>query len=182
MELVSYLAPPWSFPHPIDWRNLGMLGYYLPGILTLVGITKTQQQLGINLGMTVASYLSTVIGALIIDRVTRRLLLMGTMIVFIFFLAIMALTGGLYANDVAQSTIGIVTIVAIYLFQISNGLLCKLMLQLPKFFLPMWLAVLIAGLQHLHFTTCTPPRCSITASELRAWGCTRFSKIALDLQ
>lgn len=106
-----------------------MLGYYLPGILTLVGITNSQQQLAINLGMTVASYLSTLVGALIIDRVTRRFLLASTLIVFIFFLSLMSVTGGLFANGIAKDAMGILTIVAIYLFQISNGLLCKLILS-----------------------------------------------------
>ncbi|KAF3074787.1 Lactose permease [Trichoderma lentiforme] len=104
-------------------NGTGMLGYYLPGILTLVGITNSQQQLAINLGMTVASYLSTLAGALIIDRVTRRFLLASTLLVFIFFLSLMSVTGGLFANGIAKDAMGILTIVAIYLFQISNGLL-----------------------------------------------------------
>lgn len=102
-----------------------MLYYYLPGILTLVGIDNTQQQLGINIGMTVVSWLATLGGASIIDRVTRRLLLISTMAVFAFFLALLSVTGGLFDNGIAKTAMGILTIVFIYLFQIAGGLLCK---------------------------------------------------------
>lgn len=102
-----------------------MLAYYLPGILSLVGITNTQQQLGINVGMSVVSWVSTICGSVIVDRVRRRVLLMATMIAFIFFLSMMSMTGGLFANSIAVTAMGILTIVWIYLFQISNGLLCE---------------------------------------------------------
>ncbi|EEU35516.1 uncharacterized protein NECHADRAFT_55554 [Fusarium vanettenii 77-13-4] len=104
-------------------NGTSMLGYYLPGILSLVGITNTQQQLGINVGMSVVSWLSTLVGSVIVDRVRRRFLLMATMGVFIFFLAMMSLTGGLFDNGIAMKAMGILTITWIYLFQISNGLL-----------------------------------------------------------
>lgn len=102
-----------------------MLAYYLLGILSLVRITNTQQQLGINVGMSVASWLSTLVGPVIVNRVRRRFLLMATMGVFIFFLSMMSLTGGLFDNGIAMKAIGILTITWICLFQISNGLLCK---------------------------------------------------------
>ncbi|KAK7420337.1 hypothetical protein QQX98_002760 [Neonectria punicea] len=100
-----------------------LLNYYLPRILELIGITKTTDQLAINLGMTVASYISTVIGATIVDHVTRRFLLLTTLAVFIFFLSLMSLTGGLFEQGIAMKAMGILSIVLIYLFQISNGLL-----------------------------------------------------------
>ncbi|KAJ4322148.1 hypothetical protein N0V84_004983 [Fusarium piperis] len=104
-------------------NGTSMLGYYLPGILTLVGIVNTQQQLGINLGMTFVSFLSTIGGSFIVDRATRRSLLMSTMAVFTFFLAMMAITGGLFDSGIAKNAMGILTIVWVYLFQVSNGLL-----------------------------------------------------------
>lgn len=100
-----------------------MLNYYLPRILELVGITNAQQQLGINIGMTVASWISTVAGATIVDRLSRRFLLLTTLAVFIFFLSLMSVAGGLYDNGIAQSGVGIWVIALVYLFQMSNGLL-----------------------------------------------------------
>jgi MFS family permease len=159
----------------------GMLGFYLPGILTLVGITNTQQQLGINLGMTVAAYLSTVAGALIVDRVTRRFLLITTMGLFVFFLCLMALTGGLFANGIARSAIGIVTIVLLYAFQISNGFLCKFGIpQYDSVLLPV--SILISITQHLHYTTFTLQKSFTIVKGLKGWECTLSSKTALALQ
>ncbi|KAJ4177396.1 hypothetical protein NW755_013882 [Fusarium falciforme] len=102
-----------------------MLAYYLLDILSLVGITNAQQQLGINVGMSVASWLSTLVGPVIVNRVRRRFLLMATMGVFRFFLSMMSLTGGLFDNGIAMKAMGILTITWIYPFQISNGPLCK---------------------------------------------------------
>lgn len=113
-----------------------MLAYYLPGILTLVGIKNTQQQLGINVGMSVVSWIATVCGSVIVDRVRRRVLLMSTMVAFIFFLSMMSITGGLFANNIAINAMGILTIVWIYLFQISNGLLCEYLASNPLTFMP----------------------------------------------
>lgn len=75
--------------------------------------------------MSVASWISTVFGSMIVDHVRRRILLMATMVAFIFFLSMMSVTGGLFANGIATNAMGILTIVWVYLFQISNGLLCK---------------------------------------------------------
>ncbi|KFZ15540.1 hypothetical protein V501_02671 [Pseudogymnoascus sp. VKM F-4519 (FW-2642)] len=108
-------------------NGTGMLGLYLPAILSLVGITNTQQQLGINVGMTVTAYVSTIAGAMIIDRVTRRFLLITTMAVFAAFLSLMAVAGALFANDIAKTALGILTIVVIFLFQIANGVLSNTM-------------------------------------------------------
>lgn len=73
--------------------------------------------------MTVANFFSTVAGSFIVDHVTRRCLLLSTMAVFVFFLSMMSITSGLFDNGIAKNPMGILTIVLIYLFQISNGLL-----------------------------------------------------------
>ncbi|KAL6410933.1 hypothetical protein AUP68_07365 [Ilyonectria robusta] len=104
-------------------NGTGMLNYYLPRVLELVGITNTQHQLAVNVGMTVVSWISTVAGATIIDRVTRRFLLLSTLGVFIFFLALMSAAGGLFENGIKQTAMGIWSITLVYLFQVSNGLL-----------------------------------------------------------
>ncbi|KPM44497.1 hypothetical protein AK830_g2060 [Neonectria ditissima] len=92
-------------------NGTGLLNYYLPRILELIGITKTKDQLAINLGMTVASCISTVIGATIVDHVTRRFLLLTMLCVFIFFLSLMSLTGGLFEQGTAMKAMGILSIV-----------------------------------------------------------------------
>ncbi|KAF5640385.1 MFS sugar transporter transporter [Fusarium sp. NRRL 25303] len=100
----------------------GMLSYYFAGILTLVGITNSQQQLGINLGLTVVAYLATLAGSTFIDKVTRRFLLISSMCIFVFFLGLISITGGLYANNISVHSTGIATVAFIFLFNICNGL------------------------------------------------------------
>lgn len=100
-----------------------MLGVYLPAILTLVGITNTQQQLGINIGLSVCGFVFGLAGAMIVDRVKRRSLLISTMAVFVFFLSVMAVTGGLFANGISRSAVGIVSIAFIFLFNCSSAFL-----------------------------------------------------------
>ncbi|KFZ00549.1 hypothetical protein V500_01028 [Pseudogymnoascus sp. VKM F-4518 (FW-2643)] len=100
----------------------GMLWYYFPAILKLVGITNTQQVLGINLGITVVSYISTLGGAAIVDRIRRRTLLFTGWSLYIFFLAVMALCGGLYDSGIGEKPTGYIMIIALYFFNICTGL------------------------------------------------------------
>ncbi|KAH6661705.1 general substrate transporter [Halenospora varia] len=100
----------------------GMLWYYLPGVLKLVGVTNTQQVLGINLGLTVVGYLSTIGGSFIVDKVRRRTLLFTGWSVYIFFLALMSLCGGLYASNIGKKPTGYIVTIALFMFNICTGL------------------------------------------------------------
>ncbi|ORY52174.1 general substrate transporter [Leucosporidium creatinivorum] len=65
----------------VSCQNLSgtaIIGGYYTQILSLVGITNTQQQTGINAGLTGWVFISAIIGASIVNRVKRRTLLMGT--------------------------------------------------------------------------------------------------------
>lgn len=100
----------------------GMLYYYFPAILKLVGIVNTQSVLGINLGISVVSYLSTLAGSAIVDRIRRRTLLFTGWNLYIFFLGLMALCGGLYASGIGEKPTGYVMILALFMFNICTGL------------------------------------------------------------
>lgn len=112
-------------------NGLGLLGYYLPGVLKLAGINNPQQQLGINVGMTVGAWISTIIGATLADRMRRRVLLMSGLAVFILFLGLVAAMGSLYANNISQNSTGVAMTVFVFAFQICNGVLGKLQAQFP---------------------------------------------------
>lgn len=103
----------------------GLLGYYFAGILTLVGITNTQRQLGINLGLTVLSYVCVLIGSTFVDKVKRRFLLLFSLGIYIFFLALISITSGLFANGINLNATGIATIVFIFMFNSCTGLFSK---------------------------------------------------------
>lgn len=105
-----------------QWNGAGLIAYFLPGVLTLVGITNSQQQLGINLGMVAANYLATLVGASFVDRFPRRYILITTMIVYCFLLALMTIVNGLYLHGIAEKAMGYLTIVIIFGVNIGTGL------------------------------------------------------------
>lgn len=104
----------------------GMINYYLSAVLTLVGITNAQQQLGINLGLSIVSWISTIFGSMIVDKVRRRVLLILGMSVLVVFLSLMSLVGGLFAHDIAIRATGILMVIFMFLFNVFNSLFGKL--------------------------------------------------------
>ncbi|TVY46143.1 Lactose permease [Lachnellula subtilissima] len=102
-------------------NGAGMLTYYLPGVLKLVRITETQQVLGTNLGLTCVSYLSTIGGSFMVNKVRHRTLLFTVWSVYIFFLALMALCGGSYASNIGTKPTSYIVVVAIFAFNICTG-------------------------------------------------------------
>lgn len=121
-----------------QWNGGGLLYSYLPGILEMVGIKSSQQQLCINLGMfnhsamssqtdivlgmTAVSWIATMAGAGFVDRLPRRFILLTTVILFLVFLALIGIFNALYANDIASKAMGYLTMIAIYFFHIATGL------------------------------------------------------------
>jgi hypothetical protein len=106
-------------------NGAGMLQYYLPAVLTLVGITNPQQQLGINIGQTVVGLLSVLVGSTFVDKVNRRTLLETGWILFVVFLALMSIVGGLFASGIAKVAMGYLMIVLVFVFVGCNGLFGK---------------------------------------------------------
>lgn len=113
-------------------NGLGLLGYYLPAVLELVGIDNAQQQLSINVGMTIAAWIATMAGSTFVDRVRRRVLLMTGLAIFVMFLGIMAIMAGLYANGVSQTATGVAMIAFVFAFNICNGLFGELYISIVK--------------------------------------------------
>ena len=104
-----------------QWNGSNLFSYYLPAVLTLVGITGSHQQLGLNLGQTCAGYFATLVGASIFDRIRRRVLLMTGMGVFVFFLVLITICSAVFEKR-PSSGLGYLIIVWVYLFDIANGL------------------------------------------------------------
>lgn len=106
----------------MEYIGRGLLGYYFAGILTLVGITNTQQQLGINVGLTVLSWVSTVIGSTFIYKLNRSFLLIFSLCIYVFFLVLISITPGCYANVISVRATGIATVAFIFMFNACTGL------------------------------------------------------------
>jgi MFS family permease len=104
-----------------QWNGSNLFSYYLPAVLSLVGITESHQQLGFNLGQSLAGWLATLVGASYFDRIRRRTLLISAMAIFVFFLTLMAICSSRF--EVTKSKgLGYLIIVWVYLFDIFNGL------------------------------------------------------------
>ena len=104
-----------------QWNGSNLFSYYLPAVLSLVGITGAHQQLGLNLGQYLAQWLATLVGASYFDRVRRRTLLMGAMAIFVVFLTLMTICSARF--EITKSKpLGYLIIVWVYLFDIFNGL------------------------------------------------------------
>ncbi|KAL2843375.1 general substrate transporter [Aspergillus pseudoustus] len=127
-----------------QWNGGGLINSYLPGILELVGINSPAQQLGLNLGisliyvvknqgrstdlfsflpgLTITSWLSTMAGAVFVDRLPRRTILLVNLIIFIFLLILAGIFNALYSNDISKAAMGYLLIVTIFCFNVATGL------------------------------------------------------------
>lgn len=104
-----------------QWNGSNLFSYYLPAVLSLVGVTGAHQQLGLNLGQTTAQWLATLVGASYFDRIRRRTLLMSAMALFVFFLTLMTICSARFEISGGKG-LGYLIILWIYLFDIFNGL------------------------------------------------------------
>lgn len=113
-----------------QWNGTGLLGTYLPAVLSLVGITNAHAQLGINVGQSALSCVANLGGSTFVDRVRRRTLLMGSLGLYITFFVLMTLFSGLFNEGIAKHAMGIMIIVTIYTSTLSTGLFGKHSLSL----------------------------------------------------
>jgi hypothetical protein len=104
-----------------QWNGSNLFSYYLPAVLSIVGITGSHQQLGLNLGQTAAGWIATIIGASFFDLVRRRTLLMFAMTMFVVFLVLIAICSARFEAG-GPKELGYLIILWVYLFDIFNGL------------------------------------------------------------
>ena len=105
-----------------QWNGSNLFSYYLPAVLSTIGITGSHQQLGINLGQVAIGWVSTLIGAsLFFDRIRRRTLLLFAMAMFVMFLVLITICSARFEISGAKA-LGYVIILWIYLFDLLNGL------------------------------------------------------------
>ena len=104
-----------------QWNGSNLFSYYLPAVVSMVGISGSHQQIGLNLGQTAAGWVATIIGATFFDRVRRRVLLMFAMAMFVIFLVLITICSALFAEG-GPKVLGYLLILWVYLFDIMNGL------------------------------------------------------------
>ena len=60
-----------------QWTGQGAVSYFLPGVLSTMGVTATADVMNINIGYALASGLASIIGASLLDRAGRRKMLIS---------------------------------------------------------------------------------------------------------
>lgn len=104
-----------------QWNGGGIIGWYLSPVLDTIGITKTMDQLGINLGLTATYFIFTAVGAYIIDKFRRRTLIFAGLGCVILMQTLSTITSWRYAVSPNKAAAG-VTLLWIFLFQIFSSM------------------------------------------------------------
>lgn len=106
------------------WNGQGVISYYFSPILDSIGITRTDQQTGINGGMSVWNLLCSLAGAFLADRIGRRPLWLISFVGMICANVPLTISSAMYKNhgsDAAAYT----TIVFLFLYNAAFNLACN---------------------------------------------------------
>lgn len=103
-----------------QWNGGGIISYYISPALDTIGITGTLPQLGISLGNTAIYFVFTLFGAYIIDKFRRRTLIFSGIILIVIFQTAVLITSWQY-NLRPNKAAGILTILWMYLYQVSSA-------------------------------------------------------------
>ncbi|GAB5585963.1 hypothetical protein Unana1_00863 [Umbelopsis nana] len=109
-----------------QWNGGGIISYYLSATLDTVGVTGSQEQLAINLGLTVTYFVFTTVGAFVIDYFRRRTLIFAGLISFIVLQTASTITSWQYSLTESQATAAL-TIFWIFAFQVCSSTLIATM-------------------------------------------------------
>ncbi|KAH7028757.1 general substrate transporter [Microdochium trichocladiopsis] len=121
------------------WCGQNIITYYFSSILNSVGITGTTQQTGINGGLNIVNFCSSIAGAILVDRTGRRTLWMssfiGMIIIFVPFIALNAV----YVQTGRQGE-GYGVIVCLFLFDVMYNVACNpLLYSYPTEIMPFFM-------------------------------------------
>jgi MFS family permease len=82
-----------------QWAGNGALTYYLPAVLTTIGITDDVQQANVNLGYACFQFFFALCGAALVERVGRRKLMLFSMGACTGTWVVMSASAGTYAKS-----------------------------------------------------------------------------------
>lgn len=98
-----------------QWAGNGLISYYLSGVLDTAGITDTTKQLNINLGIACMSLVCAICGALCVDVLGRRTMLLYVNQLLALCWMAMVICTALY-NEKGLKSAAQATIAVIYIF------------------------------------------------------------------
>lgn len=109
-----------------QWNGGGIVSYYLSPILQTLGITSSEQQLEISLGMVLVYFVFTMVGSFIVDLVRRRTLIFAGLISFIILQTCSAITSWKY-TETGSYSLACLGIFWIFAFQTCSSTLIATM-------------------------------------------------------
>ncbi|KAF2756263.1 general substrate transporter [Pseudovirgaria hyperparasitica] len=104
-----------------SWNGGSIVSYYSTPALETVGITKSIDQLGINLGLTATYFVFTSIGAFLVDKFWRRTLIFAGLVSVITMQTLATITSWQYSVTGSKAT-SVLTIVWMFIFQVCSAL------------------------------------------------------------
>ena len=93
----------------------GLLSFYLPPVLTSIGIQKSLDQALVNLSLQIWNFLLSGVGAFASERYGRRILWLLSTALMLGFLAMITLAAGLY-EEKDRASAGIAVVPLLFLF------------------------------------------------------------------
>ncbi|CAG7992631.1 unnamed protein product [Penicillium olsonii] len=99
-----------------QWNGGGIITYYLVPCLEQLNIDGPKQQLGINIGTTAVYFVFTAVGSLLVDKLTRRIMIFVGLISMIIFQTATTITSWQYSLQ-ATSAAAALTLLWIFLYQ-----------------------------------------------------------------
>lgn len=129
----------------------GVVQYFLVPVLRQVGITKPAQTAGINSGLSVWNWLCAIIGALLVERVGRRTLVLFSFAgMLICFTIVTGLSGGYASTKNPSLGLSIVPFIFLFMGFYSSALTPVPLLYIPEI-TPLSIRAKAVGL----YLTCT---------------------------
>ncbi|GAA5892803.1 hypothetical protein JCM6882_000584 [Rhodosporidiobolus microsporus] len=100
-----------------------IVGAYYTVVLSQVGITGTTKQTGINVGLTATVWLGAMVGFLLVNKLRRRVLLMGTWTALLCVSVAFTVTAARY-NQYGDQAAGLANVAMLYLYDFVFFLVC----------------------------------------------------------
>jgi sugar porter (SP) family MFS transporter len=98
-----------------QWVGNGIVSYYFTPILGTLGISSSSQQQGINGGLQIWNWVASIIGALLAERLGRKMLMLLSVAGMLIFMILVTACSAVYAES-GNAASGRAVIVFLFLF------------------------------------------------------------------
>lgn len=109
-----------------QWNGGAIISYYLSPALDTIGITRSIDQLAINLGSTCVYFVFEFVGSFLVDMFRRRTLIFAGLISFILTQTAVTITSWQYSLSESHAT-AVLTVVWVFIYQVCSASLIATM-------------------------------------------------------